>query len=86
MPYLIMTCPSTGLNPIFRRAAHVSEAYEVGYTAIAAGERGLRFLPSDPTEPEISEADVRESIANREHYRREYARVGMPDPYGGAPL
>jgi hypothetical protein len=86
MPYLIMSRPSTGENPIFRRAAHVIEAYDAGYAAITASERGLRFLPSDRTEPEISEADIRESIANREHYRREYARMGMRDPYWGAPL
>jgi len=86
MPYFIEIRRSTGGNPIFRRAAHVSEAYEVGYAAIAAGASGLRFVPSDPAEPSISEVDIRESINNRAHYRREYARAGMPDPYEGAPF
>jgi len=57
-----------------------------GYDAIASGEQQLQFLSSDPSEPEITESHIRESIANRAFYRLEYARAGMADPYNGAPL
>ena len=70
----------------YRRAEHVIDAYRMGRFAIAEGEISLRFIRYEDDLPEITEDNIRESIAARTHYRAAYAQAGLPDPYHGAPL
>ena len=82
MPYLMESRPQGGGTPIYRRVPHLIAAYRTGSDAIHAGEEQLRFYPSDETEVNLTETQIRQSMAAEEAYRQAYARAGLPDPYG----
>jgi hypothetical protein len=81
MSYLMESRPRGGGMPIYRRIPHLIAAYRTGSDAILAGEEQLRFLPSDITEWNLTEAQIRQSMAAEEAIRQAYARAGLPDPH-----
>ena len=81
MPYLIESWPNDEGLAIYRRAPHLIAVYRIGADAIRAGEQSLRFIPSDSSEVELTENDIRRSMATEESYRLAYKRAGLPHPY-----